>query len=403
MINGTNGKDDIAQFLSEHVGVVVEGEGPGTGAVQVVALFHIAAAETEIQSMAPGRGAAWGDVDKMADVFDAVATRHARGIVGGGAQQFTLVVVRSGGKPCAVFPFIRVGAQAIQGMGVGGVSGGGSLATEPPNAMGAMAMAMRLLETHAQGNFGLTTALATTMRTLVDSLTARLDSTEKRSDERWLALQNLLLEWQKQSMNSQMRALAVEAARKLLPLVPAGLATLTGAELPQNVVEDSLVDTLVENYPPERLQEMLGSMAAASPDSGPFVGVLADHLVRAQRRKAARDAETKRLLNDPTLPTVAVAEADAAGAAYNALRGQQDRPAPAAKRLMEAAQKAPSGGPKPEAPPSGDAEGADAAIVEQLLRKTDPAQIRMLAPMLGQELVDKIMQRYEELHAEGKV
>lgn len=399
MNNGTNDRVAIAEFLAEHLSVVIEGEGPGTGPVGVVALMHHAGSnESEVKSFT-SQSPVWGDADKMAEIIDAKASTHAKGIVGGGAQQYTIVVSRNTGKACATFPLIRVGASNFTG-------GGGGFATEPATATGAMQQSMRLHEIQAQGAFALTQGLVSTMKGLLDATVSRLEVTEKRSDERWLALQNLLLEWQKQSMNSQMRSLLIEGARKMLPLLPAGLATLTGAELPQNIVDESLMDTLVTNFEPAKLQEMLGTMAQASPEAGPFVGVLADHLVRAQRRKAARDAETNRLVSEGPMPSFANAEADAAGAAYRALSNNPvPPPSPIAKRLVQVTQVNANGNsahvPAQTAPKP--VSGVDAAIVEGLLQKTSIEQIQMVSSLLGPELAEMVMKRREQLKAEGKL
>lgn len=395
MSNGTNNTTDISEFLADHINTTVEGEGPGTGPVQVVALMHHGATETEVRSMEP-KSPNWGDPYKMAEILDARAAQYAKGIVGGGAQQFTIVIARNGGKACATFPFIRVGAPNFTGSG-------GGFATEPATATGAMQQSMRLHEIQAQGAFALTQGLVSTMKGLLDSTVNRLDTTEKRSDERWLALQNLLLEWQKQSMNSQMRALLIEGGRKLLPLLPAGIATLTGAELPQQVIDDSLTDTLVENFEPAKLQEMLGTFAQASPEAGPFVGVLADHLVRAQRRKAARDAETHRLTSGaPT--SFANAEADAAGAAYRALSNRQDQPSPAAKRLVQATQQPPTNGnghaPAPVATPSPQPASAndDTAVIEAFFARLGPTAEVMFGMMDDKD--PDLAKRLRARHAE---
>jgi hypothetical protein len=152
----------------------------------------------------------------------------------------------------------------------------------------------------------------------MDKLATRFETTEKRSDERWFALQKLLVEWQTQAMNSQLRALGVEAARKLMPLLPAAVSTITGSDslVSQRAVEDSLFDTLVENYTGDQLQELIGAMPQGEA-GGALTAVVADQLVCAKKRKEARDRERR---EDPTR-TYEEAELDAAGQTMRALRG----------------------------------------------------------------------------------
>lgn len=55
-------------------------------------------------------GRKWGNAEALADMFDACATRHALGCVGGGAQQFTLhACFGTSGKPTRMIPFGKMG------------------------------------------------------------------------------------------------------------------------------------------------------------------------------------------------------------------------------------------------------------------------------------------------------
>jgi hypothetical protein len=171
------------------------------------------------------------------------------------------------------------------------------------------------METLITGAFSQIQHVTTTQAGLVDKLSTRLDVQEKRSDERWIALQSLLTQWQQQSLSLQLRALGVEAGRRMLPLLPGMLSTLTGSDrlIPERAVEDSLFDTLLESTTPEQLQELLGTIS--STEGGAALGaVLSDHLLRARKRKAARAKEHAELLGGQER-SYDDAEADAAGVA----------------------------------------------------------------------------------------
>ncbi len=314
MSNGTNDREAIRQFLEEHINVVIEGPGPGTGPVLGVGLVHHAhAGEVALHFLSARQGGpVWGKADAMAEMFDSLATRHARGISGGGSQQFSLNICREGGKPVAVLPFVRVGAAQV-------VGGNGSLATEPPTATGLVQMAQRMAEITIQGAVQKDLAVTTVMGQLLDKLSTRLDTTERRSDERWLALQNILTQWMQQSASLQLRALGIEAGRRLLPLLPATLSTLTAGKLvPEHAAEDSLFDTLLENQTPTQLQELLATVSASS-GGGPLAAILSDHLVRARKRKEARAQEHAEIMGALPECSLEEAERDAMGLAMRAL------------------------------------------------------------------------------------
>jgi hypothetical protein len=316
-----NDRQALEDFIAEQFGVVVvEGSGAGSGPVTLIGLVHHThSGDVPVHAMSSRQGgAAWGKPEMMASTFDALSTRHARGVVSGGAQQFSLNVCRGeSGKPTATLPFVRASAPAVAGAG-----GYGGIASEPPNATGALAQVQRLMESLITGAFAQIQHVTTTQASLVDKLSTRLDTQEKRSDERWLALQNLLLQWQQQSVGLQLRALGVEAGRKLLPLLPAALSTLTGSDklIPQAEVENSLFDALLENQSPAQLQEMLSTLSG-QPGGGPLTAILADHLLRARKRKAGREREHAELVGS-TAGSYEDGEADAAGVALRALAGQ---------------------------------------------------------------------------------
>ena len=335
-------------------------------------------------------GGKWGNADALADMFDACATRHALGCVGGGAQQFTLhACFGTSGKPTRMIPFGKMGLAHH-----GGISGGG-LGSEPATGTGALSQSMRLLEVLANGSFSQVQHVTTTQAQLVDKLAGRLDVVEKRSDERWLALQNLLLQWMNQSASLQLRALGIEAGRKLLPLLPAAVSTLTGSDklIPERAVEDSLFDTLLENQSPEQLQELLSTLSSSS-GGGPLAAIIAAHLLRAKKRKAARDRETHELVAGSPPRSYEEAENDAAGVAIRALSGKP----------VEAKTSGTNGNgharvqPKTEVPEAGSMD-AD-AVLSTMLETLNDTEIEQVAAMFALKrpdlpgLKDEIKQRY---------
>ncbi len=294
----TTGRDEIRDWLRERISDVEQ-----DGGLSLVGCSHFnaAGAEVPIDVLSAKAAGTWGDPEKMADRLYSIARRHCGGLTG--SQQLQLsAVYGSTGRPSRYLPFLIAGASHI--------SGPNGLSTEPPTMTGAMSQGMRLTEIHAQGNFAMTASLMTAAGQMISQLMTREQNIMKLADDRGAALSNVLTLWQQQQMSREIRALVIDGARKLLPLLPALAGTTTGLDVPQDVAEASFFDAMVEAYSPQQLQAYVSTLAA------PANGVAADMLVKAQRRKAARDAERAREVSYDQ------ASADAAGEAFAALRGR---------------------------------------------------------------------------------
>ena len=213
-MNGANDREEIKRFLEEQFGAVEE-----SGAVSVVGMTHIAHnGAVQLHAMTGSHGK-WGNADAMAFAFDSIATRHARGVSSGGAQQFELAVSRGGEqRQTAVLPFVRVGSGNMIGPN-------GSLATEPPTQTGMTSQAMRLLEILGHGAFALTKDNIETMRGLIRDLTQRLQETDSNNRELWLSLKNVLMELQKQTHEQRLKEITAqrmtEIQKQVIKFAPA--------------------------------------------------------------------------------------------------------------------------------------------------------------------------------------
>lgn len=389
-MNGSVSRDEIASALAEHLGVVVEGEGPGTGPVQAACLIHHAnggATEVELHGLFAQRGGpVWGDAAKMAELLDVIATRHARGIAGGGQQQFQIAIVRSG-KACGFIPFTRVGSPVV--------AGPGGLSTEGPTGVGMTSQGMRLLEIHSQGNFQLTGALMTASMNMLDKISARLDAAEARADARAQTIATMIVQFIQMSTNAQLRALGIEAARRLLPLAPGYIAMVAGGDsaAAADTAQQSIFDALVENYSGEQLQQMLAQMASGEGGSA-VSAIAADQLVKAKRRKETRDRATKSLVDASPATTYADGEADAGGdvirQALRAIQAETPQPALPNGHAKGAPPKAlPKTEAKREAPDGRPATSRGDDLLDTMLATVSDSEIEMLATMMAAKRPDQ--------------
>jgi hypothetical protein len=169
----------IAQYIEENM-YLDEEKGPVVGAILV---HYGIGQETEVTSLTAQKDAAlWAKPADMAAHFDKIARRHTAGVVGGGAQQFGLILFRSPSgstngerKASHVLPFQRI---APTGSMVG--PGPAALASEPPTQAGMTMQAQRLLEIQAQGNFALSGNLFQQMMRFLELTVSALK--EERTD-----------------------------------------------------------------------------------------------------------------------------------------------------------------------------------------------------------------------------
>jgi hypothetical protein len=320
-MSGTNDRDVIRGWLEQEFAIVEE-----AGSVSIVGLVHHAhSGPNNIHSMKTGHSK-WGDATAMAATFDAMAERHAKGIAGGGAQQFELQLCRGDkGVPTTVLPFVRVGSSSIMGPS-------GSLATEPPTPIGQVQQSMRMGEIVVQGMTGHIGSMYRAQGELVDRLMRRLAEVDHECRELWIACKDLLLEFNKRKHSEKMSELSAarlaEFQRQAMTLAPALINMMAGNEVfPLNAADTSILDTIAAFASAEDLRLITAGLAA-KPGGPEIAATLTDRFDKYHKRKAAEAAEEKRLIEGLPDRTYEEAERDAAGEAIRALRGPVDAPQP---------------------------------------------------------------------------
>lgn len=371
-MHGEITRDEIIAWHVERGAEVTE-----AGKLTLIALTRFAGNGTEVEIHAVRIADTGTDLPKLGEAMETIATRDARGL--GGVNLYQLAAVYgTTGKPSRFLPFRRAGALTS------GAGPGGGLQTEGPTPTGIVGTGQRWGELAIQQAGAKDVLITNVMGQLIDKLVTRLETSEKRSDERWLALHNSYTAMMDMSMKMQLRALGIEAAKKILPILPAGLSTLTGSDdlVPQRLVEESVFDAIVERVPPETFPEALAALSntlGGAGDAGPIMAILTDQLARARKRKAARDLEN----GGPV--SYQIGERDAAGQVRRALRGGEPPKTEedlAAERVAAGLAAKANGKAEANAPKADD---TGDAVIDRLLAAAGPMADTMLDGLAAQD------------------
>jgi hypothetical protein len=392
-MSGTNDRDEIKNFLNEQFDAVEEG-----GELAAVVMYHHAGTgEIELHSMKTGH-TKWKNAEAMAYTFDAIAVRHARGISGGGGQQFDLRVTRgTEGRPSAILPFIRVGAPNLGAGSMGGLS------TEPPTPTGLTQQAQRWGEQITQQTFAQIAHLQVSQQKALDARDTKIEAMEKINGELWIACKGLLLELDKRRHAEKLAELSAarmaEFQKQVMMLAPALLNMMAGREVfPLNAADTATIDTIAAMASGEDLR-MLTSVLSQKEGGAAIAATLTDRFDQYHKRKAAEAATEKRLLNELPDRTYDEAERDAAGEAIHALRsngaGNGAPQGPTPKALQQRAHI------EPAAQANGGSQPMTDDLLDIILATVNEGEVEMLATMLAAkrpdqpDLAQRIRERFE--------
>jgi hypothetical protein len=385
-MNGSIDRDEIKTFLQEQFDVVEE-----TGGVSIVSLMHHAhTGPVELLSTKAGHSK-WGNAESMAQLFDAYAIRHAKGVVGGGAQQYELTICRGGeNRASSVLPFIRVGALNVTGPS-------GSIATEPPTELGLRQQAQRWGEQIVALTHQSLAGLMHSQQSAIDARDRRLNEVENNNRELFLGLKQTLLEIDRMRHDTRMQELsamrAAEFQKQLMALAPALINMMVGKDvLPTMLAEESLFDAISAGASPDQMR-VLTSFVTANVQNGAYLaGVINDRYSKYHEKQERVRLEEQRLMKALPGRSYDEGERDAAGDALRLLRGDSP-PAPVAPKLP--AMSTANGNGMPSVPPA----SKDTELIERLFAKVPEGMIGTLAATLAgedPELAQAIQTRYAE-------
>jgi hypothetical protein len=235
--------------------------------------------ETEVQFVRK-TSKVWDDHAALATLLDSCATRYCAGLTG--VQQLRLVVLHDGDKKARhTLPALRTGALQFH-------AGAPGLATEAPNAVGSLQLAMR----HDELIMNQISNVLSTQQAIIAELRKAEQERSAEVRELFLALLSELQksvklghEYRMAELNFQMRW---EERRRIGKLVPALVNATTGREIfPAPNEYQALFETLFDAIDEKEITVLNGVLREKSPElSGLFMNALAKH-----GERKAREAE----------------------------------------------------------------------------------------------------------------
>ncbi len=410
----SNDRDKITEWLREEFEVVEE-----RGEVSAVVLVHIAhSGETQMHQFLP-QNANWKKPEEMARVFDSVATRHAKGIVGGGQQQYQLMMTRgTDATTTSVLPLIRFGASNLMGPQ-------GSLSTEAPTPMGMAQQTMRHQELMIQGSFEKDRIVFHEMRVQLQELRADNRLLRQENLEVWMGAKDLALELIKRREDERQREInarrMAEFQKQAMKLAPALINMMAGKEVfPLSRADSDMIDAIAELASPDEIH-MLTAGLQQKEGGQQLAALLVSRFDDFRKRKSAEEAAEARLLKELPKRSYEEAERDAAGEAMQMLAGKT----PGLKSLRQlvegtrlnggesnganghtaeakaepVASEAPAEGVmEPASEPAAEAAADDdRALLDDFFGTVPAAQFHMLASVLGEghpQLAERLKRRH---------
>ncbi len=365
----SNDREVLQDWFAEQYATVEE-----SGAVSAFVLEWQPAAGSGVglhvmTSKAPG--STWGNAAAQAEVCDAIARRHANGIVTpGGSQQYVLAAIfGTATKPTRFLPFAR--AAQVRG-------GVGSFSSEPATPQGALGEGMRLLEQIAQGSFRQNENTAQVSMTIIDRSMRRQQELEADNRELFSALKLVILEFQKAAHEMRLKEIgAMRSAvfqKRMLELMPA-LLNLAGDYLPESTADQAILDSIAGSFEKKDLDGIVGAIAAR-PGGVALATVVQRRFSQYHERQQHEREEEQRLSEQLPLAEFEAAAQDAAGRAVDTIR-RQSLPTGAANGKGNHANGAPTGK-SDQAAESKPVIDVDATTTEQTSDAVDAVKLRDL-------------------------
>ena len=261
-------QDEMCAWLKEQFETIEEVD----GALAALVLFHYSSANADISEIDGIRSnqtnLGWGDCEKLSARFGSVAQRFARGISGGGQQQFQIhAVYGTSQKPKRVYPFLKMGQINFMN-----TTAAGGLATDPPTPMGMNQQAMRWGERLVDRTFGYGEKLMDSQQRALDKRDTTIENLTKENRDLFLALRQVLIDTVKLEHDKRINELqflrSSNERAKLIRLLPALANGIAGRQIfPENAEDSALVRELAEVSDPETVEKLRSILAVKSPEA----------------------------------------------------------------------------------------------------------------------------------------
>jgi hypothetical protein len=385
-------KDEMRDWIAELLSNVEEG-----GTCSAIALVHYASGgdrETEIQTWKSG-GPRWS-AQEIANAADTLATRFAKGLVGGGAQQFQLHgLVGQSTTPSKFFPFIRHGQLNINGAGM---SAAGALSTEPPTPTGITQQSQRWGEIILQGTMAERLAIMGAMGKLIADLHATNRQVMSDFGHLFLEYKRLLSETAAQQGEQAVRIITArrnaQMFHELTRLLP---ALIPG--MPQASGDLAMLRGVSQAFTKEQLEYMSGLVAQGEPQAQVAFATFISRLEEIQRVELEDAKKLRELAREP----VGVDPlADAGGEAFTVIDPKE--------RLLNVVGKEPQLEAKASNGVAGNGNGngvahgpsEDEALWNDLFASVPPGKISMMIGVLAAEnpeLAKRLKARFDKTNS----
>ena len=281
-------QDEMCAWIKEQFETIEEVE----GALAALVLFHYSAANADISEIDGIRSnqtnLGWGDAEKLSNRFSAVAARHAKGLQGGGQQQFQIhAVYGTSQKPKRVYPFLKMGQ-----INFGIMSAASGLATDPPNTMGMNQQAMRWGERIVDRTFGYGEKLMDSQQKALDKRDASLAELTKENRDLFLALRQVLIDTVKLEHDKRINELqflrSSNERAKLIRLLPALANGIAGRQIfPESAEDSALIRELAEVSDGDTVEKLRAIMAEKSPEAAALL------MSRFEEKQKERQQDTE--------------------------------------------------------------------------------------------------------------
>lgn len=254
----------------------------------------------------------WGDPDAMANAFDAIATRHARGLPG--VQQMQMAAVFGTSTNASRFlPFQRSGALTF-----GPIPGGG-LATEAPTPQGQAQQGMRMGEMVVQGMISWARPVFESAQQMIAYQGQQIVRLSEENRELFIALRDELAARIQLAHDRRMQELnfvrSTAERKRVLAMLPALANVMSGQEVfPQSTEDTTIIEQVAETLPEKDVRALAHLLGTKNPELAAIV------LARFDKAEEKRDeeAEEHRRLSREVLGIDP--EEDAAGNATKVLK-----------------------------------------------------------------------------------
>lgn len=221
------------------------------------------------------------NVKELAELFRGKAETYAQDLPGN--QMFQILAFYGKGEPEAFFPF-----------SLNGNFGESGLATEGPDAKGALQQLMRQNEMQFQLNMRQTISLFEASQRMIDSMSRREEKLLKENHDSLEIMREVILRQVADNHTQKMTEMEYERStaerKKLMGFIPPLVNTVTGKEIfPQATSDTALVETITESLTEEQVQQLMGILPAEL--AGPLANRMLQHMEKKKREQAAKMKE----------------------------------------------------------------------------------------------------------------